>query len=107
MKGGREGVRMKEWRRKMMGGWTKRVERRQYSMLDGYGHREPSSCRDTAYNTFSCHLQNTFGSYLCGCRPGFTGDVCDEEVNECDPDPCRNGAYCVVSGQYSVTLSLH
>ena len=42
-------------------------------------------------------LQNTFGSYVCGCRPGFTGPRCNLEVNECELSPCENGATCFVS----------
>ena len=26
--------------------------------------------------------------------PFFTGEFCQTEVDECDPDPCQNGATC-------------
>ncbi|CAG5865168.1 unnamed protein product [Menidia menidia] len=34
---------------------------------------------------------NTFS---CRCRPGFYGDFCEYELNECDSQPCRNGGTC-------------
>ena len=42
-------------------------------------------------------VQNTFGSFTCGCAPGFTGPRCDGEIDECASDPCQNGANCYVS----------
>lgn len=37
------------------------------------------------------------GSYTCTCPPGFVGNNCEVEVNECDSSPCRNGGSCSVS----------
>ena len=34
------------------------------------------------------------GSYTCDCRPGFEGDRCEAEVDECASQPCQNGAVC-------------
>ncbi|XP_068601793.1 delta-like protein C [Brachionichthys hirsutus] len=34
------------------------------------------------------------GSYTCACRPGFTGENCRIETNECESNPCRNGGSC-------------
>ena len=34
--------------------------------------------------------------YDCACDPGYTGTDCGIDINECDPDPCRNGATCSV-----------
>lgn len=34
------------------------------------------------------------GGFTCDCRPGFHGDRCETEVDECASQPCRNGAIC-------------
>jgi hypothetical protein len=31
---------------------------------------------------------------LCRCRPGFTGPLCEQDVDECVTQPCYNGAIC-------------
>ena len=31
------------------------------------------------------------GMYVCNCRPGFEGDNCENEINECLSGPCING----------------
>ena len=33
-------------------------------------------------------------SYSCRCQPGFIGDKCEEEVDECASIPCQNGGNC-------------
>ncbi|CAG0888949.1 unnamed protein product [Cyprideis torosa] len=38
---------------------------------------------------------NEAGTYQCFCRPGFSGDHCDKEFDECLSYPCQNGATCV------------
>lgn len=37
---------------------------------------------------------DSVGSFSCKCRPGFEGDRCETEVDECASHPCRNGASC-------------
>ena len=32
--------------------------------------------------------------HSCDCQVGYTGTNCEEDINECDPDPCQNGATC-------------
>ena len=37
---------------------------------------------------------NEVGGFQCFCRPGFTGDFCDRDFDECLWDNCKNGATC-------------
>ncbi len=37
---------------------------------------------------------NLADGFLCECRLGFTGQLCDIEINECDEEPCLNGGFC-------------
>ncbi|MCI4383769.1 hypothetical protein PGIGA_G00030440 [Pangasianodon gigas] len=32
--------------------------------------------------------------YICICQPGYTGTLCQREVDQCVPNPCRNQAIC-------------
>lgn len=36
-----------------------------------------------------------FNSSLCSCQPGYSGALCQTDINECASNPCRNGATCV------------
>uniref|UniRef100_A0A4W5RCB1 Milk fat globule EGF and factor V/VIII domain containing b n=1 Tax=Hucho hucho TaxID=62062 RepID=A0A4W5RCB1_9TELE len=39
-------------------------------------------------------------SFLCICPDGYTGDTCnDTETGPCNPNPCKNDAFCDVTGQ--------
>ena len=31
----------------------------------------------------------------CCCPAGFTGVICEEEIIECESDPCMNGGTCI------------
>ena len=33
------------------------------------------------------------GLYSCRCAPGFTGNSCEDEIDECQSHPCLRGAY--------------
>ena len=30
------------------------------------------------------------GTFTCECNPGFTGDFCDQDINECETSGCQN-----------------
>lgn len=38
---------------------------------------------------------NLLGSYQCYCKPGYTGQNCNIDVDECLSVPCKNGATCI------------
>ena len=34
------------------------------------------------------------GSFTCDCIAGYTGGMCDVNINDCESDPCQNGGSC-------------
>lgn len=38
---------------------------------------------------------NTNGSFYCKCDYGWTGDDCNENIDDCENDACFNGATCI------------
>lgn len=45
---------------------------------------------------------NAGNTHHCHCQAGYTGSYCEEQVDECSPSPCRNGATCTdYPGGYS------
>ncbi|XP_039586501.1 protein crumbs homolog 2 isoform X1 [Passer montanus] len=45
------------------------------------------------------HFPSTFSysqaaGFLCQCQPGFTGDTCFTNIDECESQPCQNGGLC-------------
>ncbi|XP_028987723.1 protein crumbs homolog 1-like [Betta splendens] len=55
-----------------------------------------SSCMGTRWN-YSCFNGGNCSEadYNCYCLPGFTGQWCEKDVDECLSDPCMNGGFCV------------
>uniref|UniRef100_A0A4W4H8S1 EGF-like repeats and discoidin I-like domains 3a n=1 Tax=Electrophorus electricus TaxID=8005 RepID=A0A4W4H8S1_ELEEL len=41
-----------------------------------------------------CEPVNSFVGYLCKCTPGFSGVHCQDNINECEENPCKNGGIC-------------
>ena len=39
-------------------------------------------------------FQNLGSSFICGCYAGYTGTRCEQEIEECNSNPCQNGASC-------------
>ncbi|KAI9540708.1 hypothetical protein NQZ68_038379 [Dissostichus eleginoides] len=44
-------------------------------------------------NSGTCYRRNT--QNMCVCAPGFTGQLCETDVDECQSNPCLNGATCL------------
>lgn len=41
-------------------------------------------------------------THHCRCQAGYAGSYCEDQVDECSPSPCRNGATCTdYPGGYS------
>lgn len=38
---------------------------------------------------------NVPGHFRCDCMPGFTGDRCEQDINECESNPCQNDGTCL------------
>ena len=49
-------------------------------------------------NQWKIMRQTVFYNHTCNCTTGFNGTDCENDINECDPDPCQNGATCTESG---------
>ena len=32
--------------------------------------------------------------FTCNCAPGYNGTTCENDIDECDPNPCQNGGIC-------------
>ncbi|XP_022100203.1 sushi, von Willebrand factor type A, EGF and pentraxin domain-containing protein 1-like isoform X2 [Acanthaster planci] len=43
-------------------------------------------------NGATCQRVST--GYVCICKPGYTGIICDTEIDDCESAPCQNGASC-------------
>ncbi|KAK9394057.1 aggrecan core protein [Crotalus adamanteus] len=60
----------------------------------------PKSCEEKLCGTGTCHEQE--GNITCLCPPGFMGDYCEIDIDECHSSPCLNGATCV-DGSHAFT----
>lgn len=49
-----------------------------------------SPCKNGA----SCTSMSN-GSFKCNCPKGFKGATCDQDIEECHKNPCKNSGRCV------------
>ncbi|XP_078600511.1 neurocan core protein-like [Branchiostoma floridae x Branchiostoma japonicum] len=49
------------------------------------------------------HCVDQDGGYNCACSPGWTGQNCQQDVNECSGNPCRFGDCQNKDGGYKCT----
>jgi Notch-like protein len=49
---------------------------------------QPNRCSNGA----TCTPTSNYLDYFCSCPLGFTGRHCDKDIDECENNPCRNGA---------------
>ncbi|XP_074655599.1 uncharacterized protein LOC141909117 isoform X2 [Tubulanus polymorphus] len=57
--------------------------------VEGYCKTNPPSCK----NNGTCI--GVDGGFDCRCLPGFTGDDCGVNINDCELNPCFNNGTCV------------
>ena len=57
----------------------------------------PRCSNETCQNGGACPPEGVVDGPPCLCPPGYSGDFCQEEVDECTSVPCRNGAICVAA----------
>uniref|UniRef100_A0AAQ5XXB9 Crumbs cell polarity complex component 1 n=1 Tax=Amphiprion ocellaris TaxID=80972 RepID=A0AAQ5XXB9_AMPOC len=55
-----------------------------------------ATCQGTRWN-YNCFNGGNCseGDNACYCLPGFTGQWCEKDVDECLSDPCMNGGFCI------------
>jgi len=56
---------------------------------------QPCQNQSLCQNGATC-VNDGVGSHRCFCPPGYTGDSCQFETDECYPNLCQNGGSCIV-----------
>ncbi|VDD92750.1 unnamed protein product, partial [Enterobius vermicularis] len=67
----------------------------------GPGTTEEGQCQPVDCSTFKCENKASCTvekhKAICLCRPGFTGQRCEQQMPLCDTQPCLNGGICEVA----------
>ncbi|KAL4225903.1 Notch [Mactra antiquata] len=58
----------------------------------GVNCNEQKQCSSAICINGDCRLENGYNS--CICHHGYTGESCDQDIDECQALPCQNGATC-------------
>ncbi|XP_036399884.1 EGF-like repeat and discoidin I-like domain-containing protein 3 isoform X2 [Megalops cyprinoides] len=60
------------------------------------GPCNPNPCKNDGKCEVISHSRrgDVFGEYVCKCRAGFDGVHCQNNVNDCAGQPCKNGGVC-------------
>jgi len=58
------------------------------------GRRRAQSTSKLIVNYFATHKKVAIGKYSCVCPPGYAGQNCELNVDECASSPCLNGGTC-------------
>ncbi|XP_055019347.1 von Willebrand factor D and EGF domain-containing protein [Boleophthalmus pectinirostris] len=61
----------------------------------------PCSCLNGGTCVPSPLLPRSTGVYVCACPRGFRGGRCDEDIDDCKPNPCRYGRCIDAPGSFS------
>jgi hypothetical protein len=56
---------------------------------------DPCATNDCSLAGSSACVVTTLNSFGCRCKPGYTGDKCDVDIDECCSSPCTGVKYCV------------
>ena len=66
------------------------------AMPSGSGTNE--CAKNPCLNNGTCN--NGVGTFTCDCPDGYSGDLCEIDIDLCDPLPCLNNGTCIQSGKY-------
>ncbi|XP_062998351.1 lactadherin isoform X2 [Elgaria multicarinata webbii] len=62
----------------------------------------PNPCKNSGVCQLVPNRGDVFTEYVCQCTSGYEGKHCENNMNECASQPCKNGGSCVdLSGDYT------